>query len=662
MCRTRRRSFKTPDLSNLKLQRWSQLSRYSIADLENHMRKVLIYYPKKPSTLKPILSELNQQLVKVGTSHKAQLQNLYRPIQSRYRREHFTHQHINLSCITPSVWPTCGRAHSMHLSQQNSEIQPSSLSLCKIIKANKNLQILQIDGSISCLSKVLECLRFMPCLKSIHIGDFVTGVSPAELRRSLYASRRSLETITFAQASFNDTAADEPNDLIESLRMLPELSGLRKLNLCGEAAEELDINSIPFSLLHKRGISYNIRICYPGNKLILSVPTQLGLDSLEYLGLNVKRERIHRNLRWDTYQENQVKAQESTDRVLLLDIETAGKDDMCELLQTCRNISTLDITLSDYYEIDEKNFSGLKKLTNLQNLMIELANINYTYQKESYDLPDNSNKLFENLTFCAQSLRSFNLHLNGEGTVQETDVSTISAFFEACTDTLTNMTLKFTHDEYTLPGNVHVFYDGVAKLKRIERLSLIYEEFSNNGPSSFARHSANLKRVLMNKSLKEFCLSAPNISFEKLAIPFKYLDDIEKLQLDVYSMKPLSHFLRKGYHFCNSLRDLELFVRKKVKNVLNKLLARIQSLSRLEAVKLMLDDKTTDNDAIIDSLKMTVRNNQSLKLLAYGKDIDVETIRVFSRTMSYSTTELDDIFGRNLKGLPKRRQHVVYFC
>lgn len=74
------------------LQRWSQIPKYNNADLLNHIRKLLIYYPKDPQSLKSLPSLINNRkfykkpVESVEAENLPEIMKLYQRIVTRYKK------------------------------------------------------------------------------------------------------------------------------------------------------------------------------------------------------------------------------------------------------------------------------------------------------------------------------------------------------------------------------------------------------------------------------------------------------------------------------------------------------------------------------------------------------------------------------------------------
>lgn len=601
------------------------------------MKKLLIYYPKNPSSLMPIISEITSNLALANKSE------LYQRIIHRYKHDLFLQQAVDMYRyhLDVPIWGKCRTSRALRLSEDDTDfVDANTFVIRKAIKSNKWIRSFELDSSIDDSLKILSRLR---SLKSLNIS-YLPKLSVEDFEKALIASRLSLENITIS-------GTIRARNAVEMVRNILELPKLKRFNF--DCNFPPGIDRIPFKALQKRDISYDIRLYCIETAFEFSLVSELGLRDLDLLAINCKNIWLTSFPKWDWIEEEFTGKQEMARRSLFLDISDRFATELSKLFVACKNIRILHITLSQetQYGKNAIGYQSLKYLSKLEHIFIELGGFTSHQMASVKNLPDQAHDLFDNLKYCAPKLKSVSFHLYGESDPQNCRQALL-AFFEACADTLIEITFKVTFDTYSTAKNTKIFYTALSKLKEIKCLKLIYEGFSDE---SFKVHSINLQSLLLNQKIREMYMSAPGISSEFITLNLVYQKHLEKLSL-VQETFNSSELLKTRTHLQNSLKFIEITLNKIDKEVWYILTNTMDFFKALETLKLKIGDLVIPPKIVVEELKSIVKKHQSLNLIAFCQENDPLTINIITNgAVFYSETDIENFFGRGLDGLPKKR-------
>lgn len=645
-------------LHSIWTRKWGYTIQYPSQNLDTTMKKLLIYYPKNPRDFLPITSEIRPTLFATHSNLKERLRQLYRKVVSRYKQELMIHQNIDISSSKLLTWPACRTARSLRFFQPKYLLDEDPEDLedfykgCaylakKSIKTNKRLRNLELDLVYFFFAKIFKDLKYVQSLQSLQINNF-PDVSLDEFKKAIFGSRLSLETVTL-------TGKIELNNLIERFRVILELPKLKRLNIDCEI-RDFDIGQIPFQIFHKRNISYDIRVTHDSENFQFTLPTEMSLAKLDFLGLNFNKNWISWFSTWDISLEEYVKIQQSVKRSLFISRPASSETEISELFLACKNIRVLDIILSNA-SFNGHGYQNLKYLKNLQHIFIQLCHLSNLRTRLVRELPACTQILFENLKDCAQNLKSVSLHIYGESD-PEKGINAISDFFETCSETLKYVTLKFTFDMYCEGKNINLFYTALHKLKSLTGITLIYDGYTDD---EFAKHSDGLKTLLSNQLLQELRVSAKSISPNLVTLDLSSLRNLQNLSLEYSTLNIDSEFLASFPALVKTLRNLEISLNSLDKQTWYKLLNKLDSLQILESLKLRISKLEVSEKDAVSELRFWIKKSPSLKLLVFGQGVDPIVVNIFVKDhLLYAKEAVNNFIGRGIEGVPNERVHKVY--
>jgi len=633
--------------NNIWFKEWKRMPKSQNVPLMTYVKKLLIYYPKNREALKQLTLSIFQKPSCKSPPHFIALWNkLCDQVLAKYKRAYFRFLDIEISYRGANINRLPGAIRTMTAHRTNPIIYKSQLHNKKIIKFSKGLHKMDLSGiplTPIVFLKVLKHTRNMQSLAIDNLPFLTSQYSKALIQRQKSFLKDFTITGSVAEEyTCNMEAFIKQWDWICSL-----FTSLHKFRFDAETPEDFDINRIPFDAFKRKNINYDIRVTHQIDTLTFSKANAESLLDLDFLGINFKKEWLSLSSKWDKVEAKHLHIQKQAKNLLFLNLsEMRDFVDLTDLFNACKNISSLDLILSELNStmID---FSALPELHKLTNFFLQLHNF------------DNAPEyLFNNLKLCIdkhQCLQTFNLGFFA-GFINS-DYECIHPLFDSMAEIIKDFTLQFSVVVGMYKG-IKYLYEGVEKLSNLEYLGIAITEPQMRVSANFEPildfHLNQLEESLQNKKhLDYLCFASPHIELKKLSLNFSGAENLKKITLgikandeDISLIEEMANVLDLSYLEMGLLEHSEegwyrvLKVLRKMKN--------LETL-RLREIKSLEEGKP---DGLLKRLEDYLKEHPKLELFLCGRD---SFIQVLMCTKSYYLKEADPTFWMNPSNIYETR-------
>lgn len=639
------------------LQRWSKNPTSSARIITKDVQKFRVYYSNAPKKIQ-ILNLRIQDKSKHSVEFRVKGQGFALETVSHFQKQS-TSLGSNLLAPRPVGFDMhfkeiCKKAHLLKVCQFYKYRTDIQSALARTFRVNKNLKELELDGDASNLNDTFPCLKYIQSLESIYLKQ-IPSMPIEQSKKPFLTSHRSLKRVTLTGRLDNDHTTLE---ITQFIRAILELPHLKTFNFDAKTPPDFEINNIPFNVLKKRDISYNVRFVNSTSELNLSNSSQLGLEAVEFLGVNCIGQWHNHKTKEDMFQEQHLEAQEKMRKVFFVSLFEMQKVNLSLLFEACRNIVTLDLSLSISTSLKNISFAGLRNLKNLQNIFITIDNLEAAYLGR-VPLPITtccSVDLFKNLVFCAPRLKSVHIHLTGETLPK--DEEDILAFFNSCSETLTHFTFMYSCYMKIPQKKIQVFYKGLALLKNLQSLTLLYNQVRAFKTSP---KYIEISKIIKCQNLRELYISLISIPQSQVSLP--KLNNLQRLGLEV-NQNQLNRDLLKNLEGFVNLKCFELYIQKTCEKLWFRLLSTIQKLNKLEILRIKYDATSLPKGNItelLEDLKLIKQNHENLHAISFrGCPNYQEVVWQIGGSYPNQRNEDEKFYARESINRPKHIFYKIY--
>jgi len=637
--------------NNIWLKKWNRMPKSKKIPLPLYLRKLLIYYPKNLHALQPLtLQVFKSPIYKNSPQFTSKFKRMYKAIINRYKRIFFRHLDIDTGYKGPLLERLLGSLQSLRIDRQGSRQQRSRLLQEKLMKYNKQIKIIDVSGDPICPRFIVKHIKCQRMASSISI----TGCSLAtaqEMKRIVFNRSSKFDDFT-VMGSLYDPQCGTINEFLKKWEMTCAFLLAKKLRFDAQTPGEFDVNLIPFYELRKRNIQFDIRAVHSIDNLVISEANSQAFQDLDFLGLNTKREWLSLTSKWDLVQEEHLGLQKSSKNLLFLSLhEMTDFIDLASLLHACRNITTLDLILSELNTV-QIDFTAIQELQNLKNVFIQL---------HSYHIPPHG--LIQNLTLCAQKHQKIEtLVLEFFSGILFPDIAVLKGLLEACAPTLKTFYLQFS----LITGYhaaIQTVYEALESLENLETLGILVTGQSfrmAEFEGAFEVHANCVQNLLNSKpKLENFYFVASDIDIKKVNINFGGAENLKKLAF-LFSGRECDSNLVESIIELKDITHLEIgFTGQDCQEWCN-LIQSIKHLKNLEVLRFKeVPISTEDGECdILQELKDLMNRHAKFELMLFHKKGEFEVLLC---TQSYYLKEVDISFWSDYIDAPTLLPNKIYF-
>ena len=496
-------------------KQWASIRDTPIPDPEKHILKLMKYYPKTIHALRSVSRQYHNFQTDLDFSkHHSDL------ILSRANKALINDLSIDLSRARCPYRLLRYITSLRVLERDHIQYGPKKNFITGKLGVCKRLRSVEIKTHSDNVLPVLKSLRKVTLLQSLAMDSppFIPNNKCLTLRTFFPMTVKSLTMIGMLHGEYRDKS----DVLLELLKALFKLPCLKQFKFDMLLPPDFDFTKIVFSHLEQNNIAYDIRISSSGSKLI-EAKSPMALGNLDFLALSNKVQYTG-PLEWDIVQEENVKVQQSSRNALFINTFDIQKQGCFEiLLQSCKNITTLDLILADF-NLDETNFGPLTELSCLRNILITI-----------HGLSSAPVSLFDSLAICAQNHQGIEfVSLSIYQTVVTDQYKTFIPLMEAGTETIKKAIIKLYSIDKDSEGLGYI-YEGLNKLNQLKSFGIFLEEVHwdiNRLSENIKIHYRHLDRFLQDKhDLEQFSLVIPFIDLSDPSLDFQNLTGLQRLSI-----------------------------------------------------------------------------------------------------------------------------------
>ena len=601
--------------NNVWLHKWSQVSNSSSLGSNLDLKKAIKYYPKGLLALQAIVKN-------IGKQHMQKL--LLKRFLSKYKKDFF--RNIIIHCNDISLFPSLEKLGSKITrlkTGKNCQISKSDdFALKKLIAQNKHLTIFEQGSSGPFTLTTVKSLKYLTNISSIYL----TGIlycSKQFYKRLLFASAHSLKSVTWTEFP-NIMRTEGLEQLFEIIFQLPKLA---RFNCDLSGSEIFDIDRISFHILDQRKISYDIRISHHFQTFSFSKANITALENLQFLGINLKHKWKYQSFVWDLIQEEHIKTQKGSQKSLFLNLLETKHIVFTDLFKACKNISVLDLIISQEKGNAVYNFSSLKYLRNLKKIFIQFSDIDAfkgSFCEHFFGLFKNNNSL------CFVSLE-FNKCDRESGLF-------LISLLALCQNKLQLEKIILKFDSKLAKKVVNKIFNEINKLKQLKSLAFI-------SSLSLGKGNPLKKKLKGNESLEELHIQI--VKDEKKLFEFSPPKNLLKLSITIGLSSVCDDFL-KSLEEIKNLRHLEVeavHIDKDSWKCIRQFLLRP---SNLKTVKLG-DFISDEMEVLMNDVNFLMRNHGSLNLIVVKCESENKVFVFKQKNYSF---DIDSYLWRGNQGTP----------